>query len=213
MGNHRNGRRTLAGFFGLTAGIVILFGAVAVAALRPTDGLAWVQVPDLSPDLGLDAGLQTKPLKSSVVAEAVKRYRKRHSDDFFAFIADVSGANNGERHPIQVMYAVGGERSLVEPVLRQQYGWDVETAACSGRVAGAELPCACTPASGDRSFCDARQAAAKEPVPQMRTSESESAVMRLRDVTAAAELRQSPESLPIVGAPQKVRGTTTVLIP
>ena len=72
MGDHRNGRRTLAGFFGLAAGIVLLFGAVAIAALRPTDGLAWVQVPDLSPDLRLDAGLQTKPLKNSVVAEAIK---------------------------------------------------------------------------------------------------------------------------------------------
>ena len=29
----------------------------------------------------------------------------READDFFAFIADVSGANNGERHPLQVMYA------------------------------------------------------------------------------------------------------------
>ena len=38
----------------------------------------------------------------------------READDFFAFIADVSGANNGERHPLQVMYAVGGERSLEE---------------------------------------------------------------------------------------------------
>lgn len=28
----------------------------------------------------------------------------READDFFAFIADVSGANNGERHPLQVMY-------------------------------------------------------------------------------------------------------------
>ncbi|MGZ5397179.1 MAG: glycoside hydrolase family 15 protein, partial [Mycobacterium sp.] len=30
----------------------------------------------------------------------------READDFFSFIADVSGANNGERHPLQVMYAV-----------------------------------------------------------------------------------------------------------
>lgn len=28
----------------------------------------------------------------------------READDFFAFIADVSGANNNERHPLQVMY-------------------------------------------------------------------------------------------------------------
>ncbi len=32
----------------------------------------------------------------------------READDFFSFIADVSGANNGERHPLQVMYGVGG---------------------------------------------------------------------------------------------------------
>lgn len=80
MGNHRDGRRALAGFLGLSAGIVILFGGVAVAALRPTDGLAWVQVPDLSPDLGLDAGLQTKPLKNSIVAEAVKDRALEGSD-------------------------------------------------------------------------------------------------------------------------------------
>ena len=35
----------------------------------------------------------------------------READDFFSFIADVSGANNGERHPLQVMYGVGGERT------------------------------------------------------------------------------------------------------
>ena len=42
----------------------------------------------------------------------------READDFFSFIADVSGANNGERHPLQVMYGVGGERSLVEEELQ-----------------------------------------------------------------------------------------------
>ncbi|MEO6797570.1 MAG: hypothetical protein ABI401_09790 [Candidatus Dormibacter sp.] len=72
MASRRNGRRTLAGFFSLAFGIVMLFGLVAMAALRPTDGLAWVQVSDLSPDLGLDAGLRTKPLKQSVVAETLK---------------------------------------------------------------------------------------------------------------------------------------------
>jgi hypothetical protein len=37
----------------------------------------------------------------------------READDFFSFIADVSGANNGERHPLQVMYGVGGEKELL----------------------------------------------------------------------------------------------------
>jgi GH15 family glucan-1,4-alpha-glucosidase len=48
----------------------------------------------------------------------------READDFFSFIADVSGANNGERHPLQVMYAVGGERSLVEEELPHLSGYD-----------------------------------------------------------------------------------------
>ena len=48
----------------------------------------------------------------------------READDFFSFIADVSGANNGERHPLQVMYAVGGERELVEDELNHLSGYD-----------------------------------------------------------------------------------------
>ena len=48
----------------------------------------------------------------------------REANDFFSFIADVSGANNGDRHPLQVMYAVGGERSLVEEELNHLSGYD-----------------------------------------------------------------------------------------
>ena len=48
----------------------------------------------------------------------------READDFFSFIADVSGANDGERHPLQVMYAVGGERELVEDELHHLSGYD-----------------------------------------------------------------------------------------
>lgn len=48
----------------------------------------------------------------------------READDFFAFIADVSGANDGERHPLQVMYGVGGERSLEEAELPHLSGYD-----------------------------------------------------------------------------------------
>ena len=36
----------------------------------------------------------------------------------------MSGANNGERHPLQVMYAVGGERELVEDELNHLSGYD-----------------------------------------------------------------------------------------
>ncbi|MGI9162276.1 MAG: glycoside hydrolase family 15 protein [Mycobacterium sp.] len=48
----------------------------------------------------------------------------READDFFSFIADVSGANNGEQHPLQVMYAVGGERELVEGELNHLSGYN-----------------------------------------------------------------------------------------
>ncbi len=48
----------------------------------------------------------------------------READDFFSFIADVSGANNGESQPLQVMYGVGGERRLVEEELRHLSGYD-----------------------------------------------------------------------------------------
>jgi GH15 family glucan-1,4-alpha-glucosidase len=48
----------------------------------------------------------------------------READDFFAFITDVSGANDGEPHRLQVMYGVGGERSLVEDELHHLSGYD-----------------------------------------------------------------------------------------
>jgi len=48
----------------------------------------------------------------------------READDFFAFIADVSGANDDEPHPLQVMYGVGGERTLVEDELHHLSGYD-----------------------------------------------------------------------------------------
>ena len=48
----------------------------------------------------------------------------READDFFSFIADVSGANTAERHDLQVMYGVGGERTLVEDELRHLSGYD-----------------------------------------------------------------------------------------
>src|SRR6185312_10454192 len=48
----------------------------------------------------------------------------READDFFSFIAEVSGANDVERQPLQEMYAVGGERSLVEEELNHLSGYD-----------------------------------------------------------------------------------------
>ena len=48
----------------------------------------------------------------------------READDFFSFIAEVSGANDDERHPLQVMYGVGGERTLAEQELNHLSGYD-----------------------------------------------------------------------------------------
>ena len=48
----------------------------------------------------------------------------REANDFFAFIADVSGAENGKPHPLQVMYGIGGERTLEESELHHLYGYE-----------------------------------------------------------------------------------------
>ncbi|WP_051092631.1 glycoside hydrolase family 15 protein [Jongsikchunia kroppenstedtii] len=48
----------------------------------------------------------------------------READDFFSFIADVSGVNNGQQHNLQVMYGVGGERTLDEYELEHLSGYD-----------------------------------------------------------------------------------------
>src|SRR5260370_11294941 len=72
MGAPSNGWRVLAAFFGIALGVALLFALVAMVALRPKDGLAWVQVPDLAADLRVDAGLQSKPLKDSVVAAVLQ---------------------------------------------------------------------------------------------------------------------------------------------
>ena len=72
MGIPSNSWRALAGFLGVAAGVALLFALVATVALRPRDGLAWVRVPDLSADLRVDGGLQTKPLKETVVAAVLQ---------------------------------------------------------------------------------------------------------------------------------------------
>jgi hypothetical protein len=72
MGATSNPRRALAGYLTVAAGIGLLFGVVALAALRPADGLAWVRLPQLGADFGLDPGLKTRPLRSTIVAEALQ---------------------------------------------------------------------------------------------------------------------------------------------
>src|SRR6202795_2032903 len=72
MGAPSTGWRTLAAFFGVAFGVAVLFALVALVALQPRDRLAWVQVPDLAADLRVDTGLQTKPLKESVVAAVLQ---------------------------------------------------------------------------------------------------------------------------------------------
>ena len=47
----------------------------------------------------------------------------REANDFFSFIADVCGAQNGEPSPLQVMYGVGGERELTETELNHLSGY------------------------------------------------------------------------------------------
>ena len=48
----------------------------------------------------------------------------READDFFAFIAEVSGVDDGEQEPLQPMYGVGGERTWDEVELHQLSGYD-----------------------------------------------------------------------------------------
>src|SRR6202158_3469039 len=95
MGTQFHARRTLAGFFGLAAVIVVLFGVIALVALQPRDGLAWVNVPQLGPDLGLDAGLRTKPLKETVVADAA-RDRAIEGQGSLSVTAVMSAAPKGD---------------------------------------------------------------------------------------------------------------------
>ena len=48
----------------------------------------------------------------------------REANDFFSFISDISGSQNGTPHPLQVMYGVHGERSLNEQTLDHLSGYD-----------------------------------------------------------------------------------------
>src|SRR5207302_9834238 len=72
MGAPSNSWRALASFLGVAVGVALLFAVVAMVALRPKEGLAWVRVPDLSADLRVDAALQTNPLKDTVVAAVLQ---------------------------------------------------------------------------------------------------------------------------------------------
>jgi len=72
MHAHLDRVRALAGYLAVAVGTSLLLGAVALAALRPADGLAWVQIPKLGPDFGLDPGLKTRPLRTTVVAEVLR---------------------------------------------------------------------------------------------------------------------------------------------
>jgi hypothetical protein len=64
--------RKLAAFAGVALGLMVVFGLVAMAALRPLSGYAWVTAPLLAPDYRLDPGLTVKPLSDRVVVDAVK---------------------------------------------------------------------------------------------------------------------------------------------
>jgi hypothetical protein len=115
MGATAKHRRALAGYLTIAAGIAVLFGVVALAALRPEDGLAWVRLPQLDADFGLDPGLKTRPLRSTVVAEALQDRLDR---------------------------STGGEATLViPPILAMTAPNPVPTAAGPGRpVAAGNAP-------------------------------------------------------------------------
>ncbi len=48
----------------------------------------------------------------------------READDFFAYIAEVSRDGNGGERPLQVMYGIGGERTLTEGTLDHLDGYE-----------------------------------------------------------------------------------------
>lgn len=48
----------------------------------------------------------------------------READDYFDYIAEVSAAHNSEPYPLQVMYGIGGERTLVESELDHLTGYE-----------------------------------------------------------------------------------------
>ncbi|CRK54064.1 Trehalase [Rhodococcus sp. RD6.2] len=48
----------------------------------------------------------------------------REANDFFSFISDVSQSENGDPHPLQVMYGIGGEKTLEESELDHLSGYD-----------------------------------------------------------------------------------------
>jgi GH15 family glucan-1,4-alpha-glucosidase len=48
----------------------------------------------------------------------------REANDFFSFMSDVSMAENGEANPLQVMYGIGGEKTLEETELSHLSGYD-----------------------------------------------------------------------------------------
>src|SRR5437870_12251218 len=95
MGAPSKSWRALAGFLGVAAGVALLFTLVAMVALRPKDGLAWVWVPDLGADLRVDAGLLTKPLKDTVVAAVLQdRALERTTASGLAVAPPLAGAPN-----------------------------------------------------------------------------------------------------------------------
>ncbi len=48
----------------------------------------------------------------------------READDFFAYIAEVSSSADGTERPLQVMYGIGGERTLTEDTLDHLTGYE-----------------------------------------------------------------------------------------
>src|SRR5438445_958983 len=107
MGAPSTGWRTLAAFFGVAFGVAVLFALVALVALQPRDGLAWVQVPDLAADLRVDSGLQTKPLKNSVVAAVLQdKWQYGATSSGLAVAPALANAAQSHRAALNIMHTI-----------------------------------------------------------------------------------------------------------
>ena len=106
--------RKHAGFAGVGLALLAVFGLVALAALRPLDGYAWVTTPPLAPDYRLDAGLAIQPVSDRVVAEAVKDQAILGAPDS-SQVPVVAPILTAAAPPAPTMAATPGKRPAVAP--------------------------------------------------------------------------------------------------
>src|SRR5438445_10168420 len=107
--------RKLAGFTGVGLALLAVFGLVAMAALRPVSGYAWVTTPPLAPDYRLDPGLTVQPVSASVVAEAVRDQALLGKSDSGSTPV-VPPILTAAAPPVVALAATPGTRPTVAPV-------------------------------------------------------------------------------------------------